>query len=120
MGSIPGGFYDFIGETLRLLSNWSPERLSQLVTNLQRARRAPDPRSATTAALQEEPGLQAVAQRLLVPRNAGEFWALVAALLTLLALLNQYGQADEQTVIERVIQDRAPTVPRQEWGGRTD
>jgi hypothetical protein len=120
MGSIPDGFYEFIGQTLRIVSDWSPERQREFAANLKTARRAPDPRRATAAALEREPGLRDIAQRLLVPRNAGEFWALAAALLALLTLLNQYGQTDEQTVIERVIHDPAPTVPRQEWSRPPD
>lgn len=110
MGSIPDGFYDFIGETLRIVSNWSPERQRRFAEELRQARQASDPRAATATTLRGEPELQGIAERFLIPRNPGEFWALIAALLTLLALLAQFGGADEQTVIQQIIREQEPTV----------
>jgi len=119
-GTIPDGFYDFIGETLRVISDWEPERQRRLARDLARARQAPDPRGATVAALQSEPSFQAIAQRLLVPRNAGEFWTLVAAIAAVLALVLQFGEVETSTVVDHVIREQAPTVPPEERGLSTD
>jgi len=112
MGSIPDGFYDFIGRTLRIVSNWSPERRQHLASEIASARRADDPRAAVEAAIESEPDLRALAQTLLVPRDPGQFWAFIAALVAIIALLASGPTVNEQTVIEKVITQPAPTTPQ--------
>jgi hypothetical protein len=115
MGSIPDGFYEFVGETLRVVATWPTERRSHLAAELRQARRAPDPRAAAVVTLQGEPELRGIAERFLVPRNPSDFWAMVSAIMTLLTLLaTQLGGTDEQTVIREIIRQQAPTVPPQE------
>jgi hypothetical protein len=86
MGSVPDGLYDFTGETLRIISDWTPERRQRLATALQAVREQPNARVAAEAVIASEPELLAVAKRLLIPHTAGEFWALVAALVAILTL----------------------------------
>jgi hypothetical protein len=100
-GFIPDGLYEAVGETLRLVSAWSPQRREALVAALEVARNAPDARTATVKAIQKA-GLPQIANRLLIPRNAGEFWALVAAICTVIALIQS--MTDEH-VTERTVHD---------------
>jgi hypothetical protein len=113
MGSIPDGLYEFVGETLNIVSSWTPERIQSLTAALETARNAPNPRAAAEAVIAENEDLLGIAKKLLIPRDAGQFWGFVAALLALLALLNAC-QTDpsitvnEQTVIETVISNPPP------------
>jgi hypothetical protein len=54
-------------------------RVQALASALTAAQQATD-RSAAERALQDEPTLADIVQRLLIPRDAGQFWALIAAL----------------------------------------
>lgn len=84
MGSIPDGVYDTLGDTLNIVSTWSPDRITRLIAELEQARNAPDPIAATQEALAQEEELWNIASRLLVPTNPAEFWAFIAALFTIL------------------------------------
>lgn len=119
MGNIPNGLYEFVGQTRRIVSNWSPDRRQRLATEIKVAQRASQPRAAVTQAITKEPELRALAQQLLVPRNAGQFWAFIAALLAVLTLahgLSQGPTIDEQrqtvinqpTYIEQPQSERMP------------
>jgi hypothetical protein len=114
MGTIPDGFYEFVGDTLTIVSRWSPERRRRFAGELEKARGSGN-RSAAEAVVRKQPDLLPVAQRLLIPRNAGEFWAFIAALLTAIALLgSQSGgnvTVNERTVIEKVTSKPKPSKP---------
>ncbi len=118
MGSVPDGLYEFVGETLNIVSSWSPERIQRLAEALETARNGPNPRAAAEAVIAENEDLLGIANRLLVPRNAGEFWAFVAALLALFTLLSarQSDQTiivNEKTIIEQItVNPPAPTANR--------
>jgi hypothetical protein len=94
-GTIPDGLYEFVGDTLRIISDWTPERRQQFANELQAAKAQPDPQQAALAAFTRQPELGDMARRLLVPRNAGEFWAFIATILTAVALLG--GQVSDTT-----------------------
>jgi hypothetical protein len=117
LGTIPDGLYEFVGDTLNIVSSWTPERIQRLVAGLETARNGPNPRAATEAVIAENEDLLEVASRLLIPRDAGEFWAFVAALLALLMLLSA-SQTDpnitvnEQTVIENVVSNPTVSTPK--------
>jgi hypothetical protein len=93
-GSIPDGLYQFYGESRSILSTWSPERLQLLASELRAARERSD-RRAAEAALGKDANLYAVASRLLIPRDAGQFWAFIAVLIALLVLL----QGEQKTTV---------------------
>lgn len=38
-GSIPDGIYEFVGETLNIVSSWEPQRIKRLVEGLEEAKR---------------------------------------------------------------------------------
>jgi hypothetical protein len=114
MGRIPDGIYDAVGNTLRIVTSWSPEAREQLAEALTHARSAGD-RAAAAEAINEAPGLRDVAARI-APRDPAQFWAFVACLLMLLQLLGVGGSdssvtVNETTVIERVMEHPSPTVP---------
>jgi hypothetical protein len=86
MGSIPDGVYEFAGETLRIISAWDRAHLDRFADALGQASRQPDRRRATEAALAAEPEFRSLA-RLLIPRDAGQFYGFVAVLVAALALM---------------------------------
>jgi hypothetical protein len=111
-GTIPDGLYRFVGETLKIVQAWSPEQREALRQAINAAREQTNPRRAVQEAITKDPDLADIAKKLLIPRNAGEFWVLVTVLLTALALLAavQAGTrttVNEHTVIEQVLKDPA-------------
>ncbi len=114
MGSIPDGLYDTVGDSLRIVTSWAPEDRDRFATTLADAQQAGD-RDAAAEAISTAPGLAEVAARI-VPRDAAQFWAFIACLLTLLQMLG-VGRSEpsvninETRVVERVMERLAPTVP---------
>lgn len=102
---IPDGVYRMIGDVIELLagpaSTYSDlRRVADLLENARRVRASP---AETTAALKEvAPGLAS----LLVPRNAGEFWGLVAVILTVIQMLMSQPKASDAPALtpERVLE----------------
>lgn len=86
MGSVPDGIYEFVDEAEKIISSWSPIRRQRLAEEVAAARDSRN-RAAATQAITRDSRLGAVAQRFLVPRNAGDFWALVSVLLAIAALV---------------------------------
>jgi len=118
-GSIPDGLYEFVDETLNIVSTWPQERIERLLVELQGAKSQPDPRAAAEAVIASDEDLVDVAKRLLIPRDAGQFWAFVGALLAALALVtanraeSTIVNVNVQTVVERIIGTQpAPTTHR--------
>jgi hypothetical protein len=116
MGSIPDGFYDFTGDTLRIFSPWPAERLRALTKALAAARQAPDPRAAVEQALKNDPDLADLARRLSPMRDAAAFWGFIAVLLTAITLIiasqtDRSVTVNEQTVIERVMAKPSTASP---------
>jgi hypothetical protein len=112
-GSIPDGFYEFTNSALGVIGTWSPVKRENIALALGNAQAQGD-RAAVQRVLEQESDLWNAIGRLLIPRDAGQFWAFIAALLAAFALLS--GSAGEttiteQTVIERVTAQPAPTVP---------
>lgn len=90
MGAIPDGVYDFIGDTIKVLagSHRSVEDLRRLRTIVRDARRDHRPITEVTQAIKDEdPELGSVIERLVLPRNAGEFYAFLAFLVATITLI---------------------------------
>jgi hypothetical protein len=92
---IPPGLYEAAGEARGLIMNWPAELREQLAVEIAAARKAPEPREALTEALNSNPAFRSLA-RLLIPRDAAAFWALVAVIVMLLKMTG----ADSGNVIE--------------------
>jgi hypothetical protein len=104
IGRVPDGLYEFIGDTLDVVSGWAPKLRQQFASELQAAKDQADPQRAALAAFQKRPELRAVAQRLLVPRTAGDFWAFIATVLAAIALLGGRGGDTTNVNVQTVIQ----------------
>ncbi len=87
MGSIPDGLYEFVGVTRQIIEKWPAGQQQRLATQIKAAERRPQARDAVMQAISAYDELRPIAQRFLVPRNAGEFWAMIAALLAAIALI---------------------------------
>jgi hypothetical protein len=87
VGSVPDGIYHFRDETLHIVSTWPEERRKDLADKLAAAQQAQD-RQAVEHALAQESDFRDLLLQLLVPTNAGEFWALVAAIIAALVFLH--------------------------------
>jgi hypothetical protein len=123
MAGPPDGFYEVVGDTLRIVTDWSPEERERFAAQLTQAQSAAD-RDAAADALNNAPGLAAVAARI-VPRDPGQFWAFIACVLMLLGMFG-VGASEpsasgpsvtvfsKTTVIERVMEHPAPTVPERQ------
>lgn len=116
-GTVPDGLYEFVGDTLNIITDLPPDRLRQVQDALTAARNATQPVAAVEEALKSEPAFAPILQRLSPLHDAAAFWAfvgtLVAAIMLLLAL---HGTGDtttieHQTVINQVITNCQPTVP---------
>lgn len=113
-GSVPDGLYEFVGETLRTVTTWTPDRQLHFAQKLRAAQRAADPRRAAVEAIRTEPEIYEIAKRLLIPRTAADFYAFLAVLIAILALVTKGGDdvtINQEFVIERVVQEQKPTVP---------
>jgi hypothetical protein len=115
---VPQGAYEFIEEAERVIADWTPNQRRRLSDRIQRAQSARNRRAATEA-ITAEPGLKGLARRYLAPKNAGEFWALVAVLVTLLGIgvgvIVQDGNSTEtvnQTVNEKIIVEPSSDDPQ--------
>jgi hypothetical protein len=112
MGTIPDGLYEFVENTLTVVSSWPTDRILKLVEALESARASTDPQGATEAVLAENKDIVGAVKGLTVPRNAGEFWAFVAVLLAVLMLV--MGQRDDPTVtvnVDQVIEEISGQCP---------
>lgn len=110
------GIFDFVADTLRIVTTWSPERTQRLVDAIEAAREQANPREAVEQVIGQEPELRSLAQRYLIPRDPGQFWAFVAALLAAFGLLTgsagESATINQQTVIERLCAaGPTPTMP---------
>jgi hypothetical protein len=115
-GSLPDGFYEFVGEALNIVSSWPADRIRGLDEALREAKSAPNPRAAAEAAIAKNPDLLGIASKLLIPRDPAQFWAFIATLIALLTLLG-VNQPDPTIKVDvQMIIDRAsgqPAVPQQ-------
>lgn len=110
-GPIVPGMYDFVGDTLHVVSTWPQDRIERLAAALAATRKQPNGRAKAEALLAAEPGLSELAKRLVIPRDAGQFWAFIAALLALLTLLSS---GDKATVTRETVIERVTTEPTAE------
>jgi hypothetical protein len=114
MGSVPGGLYEFRDEVLLLTSTWPRDRLQKFATAIEAAQRAQN-RAAAEAAITANPEFAEIARRLLVPRDPGQFWAMIAVLLSVLTLaIGNQGETinvTQRTVIEQVAPAKPTTKP---------
>jgi len=126
MGEVPDGFYELIGQSVNIssASNYSAAQLQRVIEVLRAARSGePDVDAVASQLEQDAPEVAAVVRRLLVPKDAGQFYALMTLLLTALILLQAQLQSHgtptpseiEQVcvhAIEQVVHDPAPTIPQ--------
>lgn len=123
IGKIPDGFYRLIDETLRVTaaSGYSQQQVARVIEVLRAAQNGPPDVAAVAQALHvDAPEVAAVLRRLLVPKNAGEFYALLGILLAALGLfLGQHAAGGQPapatditvTAIVEVTNQQCPTVP---------
>jgi hypothetical protein len=116
--SIPDGGYRVVGNTLEVtsfVSEWSSERLSNLIDALNDARRSPNPQEAVEEALKSEPELYNSLKNSIVPRDPAAFWTFVSALLIVLGMFLHSGPnvtINERIVIEQMgSQAQQPQTP---------
>ena len=113
MGHVPDGFFNFIGDTIEILS--APERtvaeLSRLAGIIEQAKLNNSNREAVAEAIrQETPGLSAIAD--LLPTNRGElygFLALVLATAQLLSPLSSTTQNIQNVTVNQVVAQACPS-----------
>ncbi|HWC48692.1 MAG TPA: hypothetical protein VG448_07415 [Solirubrobacterales bacterium] len=98
-GSIPDGTYHFAQEVEAVVAPWSPRERRDLANELSEARRA-EKRRAAEGALRKRPGLGALADRYLKPKDANSFWALVAVILMVLTMAGVGGGGGEKVTIK--------------------
>jgi hypothetical protein len=115
-GLAPDGFYDFTGEVLNIVSTWPQKRLQQIIDAITAAREGADPRAAVEEVIKTDSDLASLLSRLSPLTDASSFWAFVAVLLTTLNMMasptsDPTVTINKQTVIEKVVQQAAPTVP---------
>jgi hypothetical protein len=120
-GRILDGLYEFAEDTLHTFTATTPhsaQQIQRLIRIVQRAQRGEaTAQDVANTITREAPGLGAIAQRLLIPKNAGEFYALLALLFTILVLLSSHGETTMSAedvekvahdIVERVIGTRPP------------
>lgn len=71
VGSVPDGLYEFTGDTLRIVTSWSPARRHDLLEKLRAAQTAGRDRERAEAALRADPELGEVAKALADPARRG-------------------------------------------------
>jgi len=111
MGRIPDGLFDFIDSTIRVLAGpqQSVDGLRRLQLVIEDARRTKaDPRQVVAAVEEQIPSLGGLIHQLLIPRNAGEFYAFLGVLLTAIVLVQtlreQPGGVTNVNVDRQVVQ----------------
>lgn len=90
-GEVPDGFYKLLGDTLEVVasSGYSRAQIGRVIKILEGVRTGePDPDHVAEALKAEAPEIANVVSRLLKPKNAGEFYALIAVLLMVLTILH--------------------------------
>lgn len=91
-GFIVDGIYQFVGDALRRIAaaGKTPEQIAQLHEVLREAQeQGAEPRSVPEHIKAEAPGMAFFAEwirQYLVPKNAGEFWTMIGAILTALGI----------------------------------
>lgn len=99
MGHIPDGVFNFVGNTIEILS--APQRtldeLSRLTKIIHEAREKHEPPEVVAQKIREEvPALAGLAD-LLVPRTPADLYALLGLILLVLTLIRQGGQSGSKS-----------------------
>lgn len=120
-GRILDGLYEFAGDALRSFTATTPYsalHIQRLIRVVKRAQRGEATAQDIADSIQRDaPDLAAVAQRLLVPKTAGDFYAMLAVLLAILLYLLTHGDNTMSTedvekvthdVVEQVMNEKPP------------
>ena len=110
LGKVADGVYEFIDDARLIFEAWTPNRRQQLLDAIAAARQTPEPRAAVEAAITSDPGLREVAERLLIPKDAAAFWALIVCLLAVLSMLQGGGGTVVNENTTTVISTPTPIV----------
>lgn len=119
MGHIPDGVFNFIGNTIEILS--APQRSVQELTRLAQIFREAKAKQHSNEQVsaqvkQELPGLSALAD--LLPKNRGELYGFLSLVLAAIALLNPLPQASQHItvnvsqVVEQTLADARAIAPK--------
>jgi hypothetical protein len=122
IGDIPDGVFDVFDDVIRVVSSpsWTVDRLNRLAGKLSKAReQKASPEAVAEIVDKEDPQLASVFRRLLVPADAGQFYGLLAVIVTiLLYLASQGNQASPEDVeritnqaVERCVESPQTTAP---------
>ena len=114
-GDIPNGIYDFVGDTIRVLAapTTSAAQLRRIADVLHDARERRSSRTEVARAVEDVAPGTSLAQRFLIPRNPGEFYALlgiILAAITLLIMAKSAGSGPDEGDIERIVRDAIEEV----------
>jgi uncharacterized protein YecA (UPF0149 family) len=109
MAHVLEGFMNIAGNTIQILQGTNKTatqlaRLQEVLRTALQTRQAPE----EVAAAVKEAGFGALAEQLLVPKTAGDFYALIAVILAGAALCREHPtpptQVDHDKVVNQVIQ----------------
>ena len=100
MGHVPDGVFNFIGNTIEILS--APQRtikeLTRLVQIIHEAKAKQQSNEQVTAQIKQElPGLSSLAD--ILPKNRGELYGFLGVVLAAITLLTQSPQASQNITI---------------------
>ncbi|HTU97279.1 MAG TPA: hypothetical protein VMF14_15635, partial [Solirubrobacteraceae bacterium] len=79
-------FYRWVEPVQRAIERWSPQDLQQLAAALTTAQESQS-RELAVEAINANPTLRDTVGRLVIPRDAAAFWTMVAAILTVVAIV---------------------------------
>lgn len=89
MGNLPDGVFDVFDDVIRVISapSWTVERLTRLARSLAEARQQrASPEAVTQVVVDQAPELESTFRRLLIPTDAGQFYALLAVIIMIFSL----------------------------------
>ena len=122
IGDLPEGVFDVFDDVIRVVSSsaWTVDRLNLLAGKLTQAReQRAAPEAVAEMVRNEDPELGSLLMKLLIPKDAGQFYGMLAIVVSILLFLaSQSGQASQEDVeritdqaVERCIQSPQIAAP---------